>query len=107
MECSSDRVTASINVTNTGERQGDQVTQLYIGFDGSKVEREHKLLKGFERISLNPGEKRKVSISCPFERLRYYDPETGSWMLEKMEYQLYIGPSSDEGNLLKSNFRID
>lgn len=107
LECGSDRVTASVNVTNTGDRQGEQVIQLYIGFDGSRVEREHKLLKGFERISLNPGETRKVSVTCPFERLRYYDPESGSWVLEKMEYQLYMGPSSDEGDLLKSTFRID
>lgn len=106
MECGPDGVVASLIVTNTGERKGDQVIQLYIGFDGSKVEREHKLLKGFERVSLNPGETRKVSISCPFERLRYYDPVSGSWILEKMEYQLYLGPDSDEGDLLKSTFTI-
>ncbi|MBN2665120.1 MAG: glycoside hydrolase family 3 C-terminal domain-containing protein [Bacteroidales bacterium] len=104
--CGPDGVIASLNVTNTGDRKGDQVIQLYIGFDGSKVEREHKLLKGFERVSLNPGETRKVSISCPFERLRYYDPETGSWVLEKIEYQLYMGPGSEEGDLLKSTFSI-
>lgn len=106
VECGPDGVVASLIVTNTGERKGDQVIQLYIGFDGSKVEREHKLLKGFERVSLNPGETRKVSISCPFERLRYYDPVSGSWILEKMEYQLYLGPDSDEGDLLKSTFTI-
>lgn len=107
VECGSDRVTASLNVTNTGDRKGDQVIQLYIGFDGSTVEREHKLLKGFERISLNPGETGTVSISCPFERLRYYDPDTGTWVLEKMDYQLYMGPSSDEDELIKDTFRID
>jgi len=106
VECGPDGVVASLIVTNTGERKGDQVIQLYIGFDGSKVEREHKLLKGFERVSLNPGETRKVSISCPFERLRYYDPVSGSWILEKMEYQLSLGPDSDEGDLLKSTFTI-
>lgn len=106
VECGPDGVVASLIVTNTGERKGDQVIQLYIGFDGSKVEREHKLLKGFERVSLNPGETRKVSISCPFERLRYYDPVSGSWILEKMEYQLYLGPDSDEGDLLKGTFTI-
>ena len=106
VECGPDGVVASLIVTNTGERKGDQVIQLYIGFDGSKVEMEHKLLKGFERVSLNPGETRKVSISCPFERLRYYDPVSGSWILEKMEYQLYLGPDSDEGDLLKSTFTI-
>lgn len=107
VESGADYVTASISVTNTGDRRGDQVVQLYIGFDGSVVEREHKLLKGFERVSLNPGETRRISLTCPFERIRYYDPETNSWILEKMEYQIYMGSSSDEDDLLKSTFVIN
>jgi beta-glucosidase len=102
-----EQIAASVNVTNTGARQGDQVVQLYVGFDNSAVEREHKLLKGFERVSLNPGETRKVSIACPFDKIRYYDPGTNSWILEKMEYQVYMGSSSDEKDLIKSTLRID
>ncbi len=101
------KVIASINVTNTGDRKGDQVIQLYIGFDNSAVEREHKLLKGFSRISLEPGETRRVTIECPFDRLRYFDPDAEEWILEKMEYQIYAGSSSDENDLIKSSFLID
>lgn len=107
IETDTTKLMASINVTNTGDRKGDQVIQLYIGFDNSAVEREHKLLKGFSRITLEPGETRRVTIECPFDRLRYYDPETEKWILEKMEYQIYAGSSSDENDLIKSSFLID
>ncbi len=102
-----DQVIASAIITNTGDRQGDQVVQLYIGFDLSAVEREHKLLKGFERVSLNPGESRKVTIKCPVDKLKYYDPDTNSWVLEKMEYQVYLGSSSDENDLTKKSVKIE
>ena len=102
-----DELITSVRVTNTGDRQGDQVVQLYIGFDNSGVEREHKLLKGFCRVSLMPGESRRITLRCPFDRLRYYDPETDSWVLEDMEYQVYTGSSSDENDLLKGTFRIE
>jgi beta-glucosidase len=102
----SDNVNTSVIIKNTGKRAGDQVVQLYIGFENSQVEREHKLLKGFEKITLQPGEIKRVSISCPFDRLRWYDPETGTWKLEKTEYQVYVGTSSDESDLLVSTFEI-
>jgi beta-glucosidase len=107
VETGIDQVTASVKITNTGNRSGDQVVQLYIGFDNSSMEREHKLLKGFERISLNPGESKQVTLKCPFDKLKYYDPETDTWKLESMEYQVYMGSSSDENDLIKDSFRID
>jgi beta-glucosidase len=94
-------------VTNTGSRPGDQVIQLYIGFDNSAVEREYKLLKGFQRVSLNPAETRKVIISCPFDKLRYYDPAAETWQLEKMEYRIYMGSSSDEDDLMETSFIVE
>ena len=102
-----DDIVASINVTNTGDVAGDQVVQLYIGFDNSSVEREHKLLKGFQRITLKPGESKRVVINCPFDKIKWYNPETNSWELEKMEYQAYIGSSSDENDLIELSFTID
>jgi beta-glucosidase len=100
-------VEVSVNVTNTGDVAGDQVMQLYIGFDNSAVEREHKLLKGFERVSLEPGETKRVTITCPFDKIRWYHPDKGTWELEKMEYQAYIGSSSDEEDLIKTSFLIE
>jgi beta-glucosidase len=101
-----DQITVSVNVTNKGNIAGDQVMQLYIGFDNSQVEREHKLLKGFQRVSLQPGETKSIKISCPFDKLKWYNPETRSWFLEPMEYQAYVGSSSDEDDLIESSFVI-
>ena len=100
-------VVASATVTNTGEVAGDEVIQLYIGFDNSQVEREHKLLKGFERVSLQPGQSKIVKIVCPFEKLKWYNPEKNDWELEPMEYQVFIGNSSDEDDLLEGSFSIE
>jgi len=100
-------IEATVKVTNTGKVAGDQVMQLYIGFDNSQVEREHKLLKGFQRVSLQPGETKTIKISCPFDKLKWYNPETKSWELEPMEYQAYIGSNSDEDDLIESSFVIE
>jgi beta-glucosidase len=97
----------SINVTNTGMIAGDQVVQLYIGFDNSQVEREHKLLKGFQRVSLQPQETKRVEITCPLEKIKWYNPDRGLWELEKIKYQAYIGSSSDEDDLIELSFSID
>ena len=102
-----DAVEVSVYVTNTGTLQGDQVMQLYIGFDNSAVEREHKLLKGFQRFTLNPGESKTVTLSCPFDKFKWYNPEAGAWELEHMEYQAYIGSSSDEEDLIMESFVIE
>ena len=102
-----DAIVASINVTNTGNVEGDQVVQLYIGFDNSAVEREHKLLKGFQRITLEPGETKRVAITCPLDKIKWYNPETNLWELEKMEYQAYIGSSSDDNDLMELFFTLD
>jgi beta-glucosidase len=101
-----DALEVSVDVTNTGVVAGDQVMQLYIGFDHSAVEREHKLLKGFQRLTLNPGETKTVTITCPFDKLMWYNPEAAAWELELMEYQAYIGSSSDEEDLIMEPFVI-
>jgi len=102
-----EQIVSSVSITNGGSKKGDQVVQLYIGFDNSKVEREHKLLKGFQRVSLNPGERKRITIKCPLEKIKYYNPETNSWILEKMEYQIYMGSSSDEKDLIKDSFILN
>jgi len=101
------QVEASVRVTNTGSRTGDQVIQLYIGFDNSSVEREHKALRGFERVTLGPGDSKRVTLACPFNKLTYYEPESGTWKLENMEYQVYMGSSSDEDDLIQGSFVIN
>jgi beta-glucosidase len=95
-----DQVIASVTVTNAGARAGDEVVQLYVGFDGSTVERPKKLLRGFQRVSVPAGESRTVEIACPLASLRWYNPERKAWEMESMAYHAYIGTSSRAEDLL-------
>ena len=100
-------VTASCNVKNVGSVSGDEVVQLYIGFENSLIDRPKKLLRGFARVSLNPGEEKKVTISCPIEKLKYYDPVYAQWKLEDISYTAFIGTSCDEKDLLSCKFKLN
>jgi beta-glucosidase len=99
-------VSASVEVTNTGSRPGDEVVQLYVGFPGSKVDRPVKLLRGFERVSLAPGETRRVSIPVRVRDLAYYDAATKRWVVEPLEYPVLVGGSSRSSDLLVERFRV-
>ena len=91
---------------NTGKVPGDEVVQLYIGFGQSAVDRPVKQLCGFKRETLSPGEIKTVEISCPIEKLQWYNQNTGSWELEHMEYEAYIGNSSDEKDQILVKFTL-
>ncbi|HHT43761.1 MAG TPA: glycosyl hydrolase [Firmicutes bacterium] len=99
-------VTAQCTVTNTGGRAGAEVVQMYVGFSNSKVHRPVKILRGFARVELEAGESKDVTISCPVEKLRWYNEETNAWELEKMEYEVYIGTSSADRDLLQGKVTI-
>jgi beta-glucosidase len=101
-----DQVVGSMVVTNGGDRAGDQVVQFYVGFENSAVERPKKLLRGFRRVQLESGESKAVEISCPIDKLRWYNPATASWELERMVYQAYIGCSSRPADLLDGFFAL-
>ncbi|MDL2233250.1 glycoside hydrolase family 3 C-terminal domain-containing protein [Ruminococcaceae bacterium OttesenSCG-928-L11] len=95
-----DTVTATVQLTNTGTREGTEVVQMYVGFQNSQLDRPVKLLRGFRRITLAPGETQTVSISCPVEKLKYFNVHTGDFELEHMEYPVYIGASASNADLL-------
>lgn len=99
-------VTADCVVQNTGTVAGAEVVQLYVGFKNSSVDRPVKLLRGFGRIELQPGEKRTVSLSCPVEKLMWFNPAIGAFELEQMEYQVYIGTSSDNNDLIAGTVKL-
>lgn len=90
----SDRLKVAVDVTNAGSRAGDEVVQLYIGAPESAIDRPVKLLRGFRRISLRPGEQERVSFEVPLDKLAWYNPQKASWELEKTKYAAYIGSSS-------------
>ncbi len=95
-----DSVVAECDLTNTGTRDGAEVSQLYVGFSHSAVDRPVKLLRGFTRTFLKAGETRHLEIRCPVEELQWFNPETRQMELEHMEYELYIGASSADRDLL-------
>jgi beta-glucosidase len=87
-------VTLSVEVTNTGARAGDEVVQFYVhDLLSERVVRPVKLLKGFERISLQPGETRTVSFPVGREQLQFLD-ETLQPAVEPGAFELLVGGSS-------------
>lgn len=91
----------SLDVTNTGDRAGEEVVQLYIHDLYSTVTRPIKELRGFRRIALAPGERKRVEFTLPAERLGALD-ETMEFAVEPGDYEIMVGSSSDEKDLLKT-----
>lgn len=85
---------ACVTVTNTGQKEGSEVVQLYIADRVAKGVRPMKELRGFERITLAPGESREVRFMLDVDRLGYYEPDTFTWTLETGEVDIMIGPNS-------------
>ena len=92
-------ITVSLDVKNTGSRAGDEVVQLYVRHEGSKVERPRKELRGFERVSLQPGEKKNVQMKLRAASLAYWDETAGRFVVEDEPVRLMVGGSSSEVRL--------
>jgi len=88
------KMTVSAVVQNTGKRDGDEVVQLYVRFPRSAVPRPQQQLKGFKRVHLKKGEKKRVSFELPLQDLAYYDTEKSSWVVEPGDCELGVGASS-------------
>lgn len=87
-------VTVSVNVTNTGDREGKEIVQLYIGDDECSLERPVMELKAFRKVSIKPGETVKVSFPVNADMLKFYG--TDGWTLEKGSFTAYVGAASDD-----------
>ena len=86
----------TVDVTNTGSREGKETVQLYIGDIESSLERPVKELKGFKKVALAPGETAKVTFEIDEDMLKFYDPAQNGWVLEEGEFTAYIGAASDD-----------
>ena len=86
----------SADVTNTGDRAGAEVVQLYIGDEQSSLPRPVKELKGFQKVSLNPGQTRTVTFEITPGMLHYYDDAKGAWVAEPGAFTAYVGVASDD-----------
>ena len=87
-------VIASVNVKNTGNYEAKETVQLYIHDVYSTSTRPVKELRGFEKISLKPGESRTVEFRINAETLSYFNHEL-EWVCEEGDYEIMIGPDSE------------
>src|SRR5205085_5089715 len=88
------RARASVEVTNTGARAGDEVVQLYVRAEVSRATRPVMELKGFRRVRLAPGERRTLTFELGPEQLSYHGPGMKR-VVEPGRFQLMVGGSSD------------
>ena len=88
-----ERMEVSVFLENTGEREGAEVVQLYMHDAAASLVRPQKELKGFQKVSLKPGEKKRVSISLEKSQMGFYD-EDMEYHLEDGTFILYIGGNS-------------
>ena len=89
-------ITASVCIQNTGEREGSDVLQLYIRDVTASVARPVKELKGIEKVSLKPGEKKEIGFRITEEMLRFVRAD-GSYGSELGKFRVWISDSSDSG----------
>ena len=90
------RASVSVEVENTGKRAGDEVVQLYVHDVECTVKRPVKELRGFSRITLQPGEKKTLTFTLPGEKLAFYDVKTHSFIVEPGAFDVLVGSSSDD-----------
>lgn len=99
----SESITASIQITNTGERAGEEIVQLYVRDIAGEIVRPMKELKGYQKVCLEPGEMKEISFTISEEALRYYHSNL-EFTSDNGEFHAMIGPNSTE--LTSLSFRL-
>jgi beta-glucosidase len=97
------KLTVNVDVENTGKRAGDEVVQLYIRDTAASVTRPVKELKGFQRITLRPGEKKQVEFVLTAEQLGFWNRQM-RFTVEPGEFKVMVGPNSED--LLEGTFEV-
>jgi beta-glucosidase len=87
-------ITVSVEIANTGKKDGDEVVQLYVNHINSQVSRPKQELKGFMRVNLNAGENKTIEIPLEAKRLAYWDISKNDWQVERDSIEIRIGASS-------------
>lgn len=93
---SNDMLTITIPVTNTGNREGAEIVQLYISDLKSSLPRPIKELKGFKKIMLAPGETKDVVFTVDKNALHYYDDTKQTWIVESGKFEAIVGASATD-----------
>jgi beta-glucosidase len=96
---SEETVDVTFTIQNAGNYDSDEVTQLYVSFPGSNVERPVKSLKGFKRVFVKKGETARITITLKANDLMYWNTDQQKWTLEPGKISCFIGPSSADAKL--------
>ena len=91
-----DSLVVTIPVKNAGKTAGKEVVQLYIGDEKSTLVRPLKELKGFKKITLQPGEETVVNFTITADDLKFYNDQVSKWIAEAGKFKVYIGSSSTD-----------
>lgn len=94
------KISIGVPVTNVGKVAGSEVVQVYVHDCEASVEMPQKQLKGFDKVYLEPGETKTVSIELGPDAFRFFDEETMTWKTEPGDFEILIGSASD--NILKT-----
>jgi beta-glucosidase len=87
-------VIATATVTNTGKRRATEIVQCYVGVRGASTEQPVRNLKGFARVTLDPGQSQAVHFPLGFEELSFYNVKVQRVVEPTTDYTVYIGGSS-------------
>ena len=98
-----DTITASIKITNTGKRSGEEIVQLYVRDLVGSVTRPVKELKGFKKIKLEPGASQTVVFKITVDQLRFYTADM-TYKAEPGDFWIMVGPDSER--LQKKQIRL-
>ena len=90
------QISFTVSVTNTGSRAGAETVQLYVGRKESSIDRPVKELKAFQKVFLQPGESRDVTLTIGRDALSIYDAAKGGWTVEPGQFEALIGTASDQ-----------
>ncbi len=96
---STPNVTVSFDMTNTGDRVGAEVAQVYVSDEHATVARPAKELKGFDKVTLEPGETRHVSVALDGRSFAYYDTQEKKWHIAPGRFGILVGDSSESLDL--------
>jgi beta-glucosidase len=89
-------VSVAFDVTNTGNRAGAEVAQVYVGDRHAPVPRPLKELKGFKKVDLNPGETKHVQVSLDHRPFSYYNAKNHQWTVAPGDFDVYVARSAEQ-----------
>lgn len=95
-DMAADEQGVSLTVTNTGSVAGTEIVQLYVAKKNSELFRPARELKGFARVTLDPGEKQRITIMLDDKAFRFWNVKANRWEIEGGEYELLVGASVED-----------